>query len=265
MVRRRTGGRPGRREGAADGGRPGGDPEGRAGPAGAEEAERTRPAERAEPADHGEGAERIRERIRTALEARETRRIAHAECPARAAVALVLRPADPSGVRRRGGGGGRDGGDARVLFVQRAERSDDPWSGHMALPGGRQSASDADLVATALRETREETSLRLRREAVLGPLDDVRPLSRRLPPIAVTPFAAWYAGDEPVRGNREIRDHVWVPLDALDDPRRRSVLRLERSRRSVAFPSIEYGTYTIWGLTFEIVSRFLDRLRRAPP
>ena len=209
----------------------------------------------------GRRAEGVRERIRTALEAEETRRIAEAECPVRAAVALVLRATEGSAVPPDGGVAG---GTAQVLFVQRAERSDDPWSGHMAFPGGRRSASDDDLVATALRETWEETSLRLDPEAVLGPLDDVRPLSRRLPPIAVTPFVAWYAGDQPVRGNREIRDHVWVPLDALDDPRRRSVLRLERSRRSVAFPSIEYGTYTIWGLTFEIVSRFLDRLRRAP-
>src|SRR5512138_157863 len=48
-----------------------------------------------------------------------------------------------------------------VLLIRRAERPGDPWSGHMALPGGRRESGDADLVATAIREAAEELGLAL--------------------------------------------------------------------------------------------------------
>ncbi|HEU4700285.1 MAG TPA: NUDIX domain-containing protein, partial [Gemmatimonadales bacterium] len=63
-----------------------------------------------------------------------------------AAVALVVTPAPDS-----------------MLLIRRAERAGDPWSGHMALPGGRHSRGDADLAATAMRETAEEVGVRLDR------------------------------------------------------------------------------------------------------
>ena len=58
--------------------------------------------------------------------------------PFAAAVAAILRQA-PSGLE--------------VLFIKRAERDGDPWSGHMAFPGGRREPHDSDLYSTALRET----------------------------------------------------------------------------------------------------------------
>ena len=41
---------------------------------------------------------------------------------------------------------------AEVLLIRRAEHELDPWSGHMALPGGHGDAQDDSLVATAVRE-----------------------------------------------------------------------------------------------------------------
>src|SRR6478752_6570976 len=57
-----------------------------------------------------------------------------------------------------------------VLLIRRAERAGDPWSGHMALPGGRREPEDADLVETARRETFEEVGLQLARSDLLGGL-----------------------------------------------------------------------------------------------
>ena len=57
-----------------------------------------------------------------------------------------------------------------VLLIRRAERSGDPWSGHIGLPGGRLDPADQSLRDTALRETREETGLR---GALLAPLDEI--------------------------------------------------------------------------------------------
>ena len=53
-------------------------------------------------------------------------------------------------------------GEEQVLFIRRAVNSNDPWSGNVALPGGRQDASDnGDDEATAMREAREEVGLDL--------------------------------------------------------------------------------------------------------
>ena len=59
--------------------------------------------------------------------------------------------------------------DAEALFIVRATDERDPWSGHVALPGGREEPGDADLLETALRELREETGL----EVGVGPLLEV--------------------------------------------------------------------------------------------
>jgi 8-oxo-dGTP pyrophosphatase MutT (NUDIX family) len=54
-------------------------------------------------------------------------------------------------------------GDPEILFIKRAGRVGDRWSGHVALPGGRRDPPDADDRAAAIRETREEVGLDLTR------------------------------------------------------------------------------------------------------
>ncbi len=147
--------------------------------------------------------------------------------------------------------------DAEVLFIVRATDERDPWSGHVAQPGGREEPADADLLETALRELREETGLGLAREEVVGRLDELRPVSRHIPRIAITPFVAWRAQLSGVRRSAEIEGHFWMPLSALREPGRRSTLVLRRGAEEMTFPTIEYDGYTVWGLTYSIVQNFL--------
>ena len=94
-----------------------------------------------------------------------------------AAVALVLR--------------GQSARNAELLFIRRAERVGDPWSGHVAFPGGRRDDADTSLELTARRETREELSLELDTAArLIGVLDDLRPRSPSLPSTDRPPKAA---------------------------------------------------------------------------
>lgn len=195
-------------------------------------------------------ADPLRSEVERRLARRPARRVLRQEADVRAAVVLLLRPS--------GGTSGIE--QLESLFVRRAEVDGDPWSGHMALPGGRRDPGDTDLAATALRELGEETGLALDRPALLGRLDDVHPRSRRLPSIAVTPFVGWAPGPAQVRESTELAGHVWVPVGTLRSPERRSTLRLERAGALRIFPAIEYEGRTIWGLTYRIVREFLERV-----
>lgn len=166
-----------------------------------------------------------------------------------AAVTLVARPG-PS--------------DLEILFVKRAEVPGDPWSGHMALPGGHRASDDPDLIETARRETREEVGLDLPRDAILGRLDDLRPVHRKIPSILITPFVGWHEVGAPVSINHEVQYHVWAPLAALIDPALRSEVRYTDRGEERSLPSILYDGDPIWGLTHRIVMNFLRVLKEGP-
>lgn len=161
-----------------------------------------------------------------------------------AAVALVIRPAD----------------ELELLLIKRAEHESDPWSGHVALPGGRREAADADLLQTAMRETHEETGVVLDRVgAALGALDEVGTRNPQLPRLVIAPFVTAVPPETtaaPV--SHEVADVVWVPLPALRDEGAISEIVLELDEGTRTFASIEYGEHVIWGLTHRILLHFLD-------
>ena len=51
--------------------------------------------------------------------------------------------------------------EPEILVLKRRPHPQDPWSGHYAFPGGRRDPEDEDLLATCLRETREECGISL--------------------------------------------------------------------------------------------------------
>ncbi len=194
------------------------------------------------------GGRPLTERIDLALRHPPPDRLPDSECDVRAAVTLLLAP---------------EKGDAvSALFVMRAAHDGDPWSGHVALPGGRFESGDRDLLDTARRETREETEVRLSRDDYLGRLSDIHPRSVHLPSIGVTPFVAWLPRRPEVRENHELAGHLWVPVDVLASPDDRSTLVRPTPVERV-FPTIEYAGAVIWGLTLAIVDEFVQRIRPA--
>lgn len=167
--------------------------------------------------------------------------------PARAAVAITLRPtADES---------------AELLLIRRAERDGDPWSGQVALPGGRWSPNDESLLRTALRETWEETGIDLAASGVvLGTLDELRPRTATLPAIIVTPVVVALDAPPPLVLSDEVADAFWVPLDVLRDPAlsRESPVHVRGATWRV--PSFVVGEHVVWGMTERILRQLLARL-----
>lgn len=177
--------------------------------------------------------------LHMSLAARLERRPDHRE----AAVAVLVRPRE----------------QLEILLIKRAEREMDPWSGHIALPGGRRSTRDVDLVDTAARETQEEVGVVLSRNGqLLGRLDEVAPSTPRLPHIVISPFVfAVPDRTEITPDPQEVDATLWAPLAALRDEGAvtETLVELHEGRRS--FPSLRFGEHVIWGLTHRIVTQFL--------
>jgi 8-oxo-dGTP pyrophosphatase MutT (NUDIX family) len=169
------------------------------------------------------------------------------EHPLRAAVALVLRPGDA--------------GELELLLIKRADYEGDPWSGHVALPGGRHDPADATLQDTAVRETREETGIDLARDGVvLGTLDELRPRSAALPSIIVTPFVAVVRADVTIETSDEVASTFWVTLASLGDPA--VAVESEVTARGATWRVASYalGGHIVWGMTERILNNLLALL-----
>ena len=150
-----------------------------------------------------------------------------------------------------------------ALFIKRAVRAGDPWSGQVALPGGRRDPADADLLATALRETREEVGVDLARAEQLGQLNDLNPRTPTLPPIYVRPFAFALPAAPPLTLSDEVQRAFWVPLARLRAPGVRREVTLTIAGAARTFPAYHLGDDIIWGMTERILSPFLDLISAA--
>lgn len=164
----------------------------------------------------------------------------------RAAVAVVL---------------AADGGDLAALLIERAQHPLDPWSGHMAFPGGRHDATDASLERTAIRETLEEVGIDLVRHGrLVARLDEIQAQARgRNLDMVISPFLFFLDEARPTTPDRsEVADTLWVPLRVFRDERYRGTTHFSRDGFGMDFPAFLYQGKTIWGLTYRILCGFLE-------
>ena len=150
-----------------------------------------------------------------------------------------------------------EGGGLEALFIHRAERADDTWSGQIAFPGGRREPSDLDLRRTAIRETREEIGVDLTAAEPLGVLDDMYPRTPVLPPVVVRPFVFGLVERPPVTLNNEVQDAFWVPFRALAAPGAQREVTVHHRGATRILPAYVVGNRTIWGMTERILTNLL--------
>ena len=160
----------------------------------------------------------------------------------RAAVAVVLGPTSEG---------------LQLLFIERAQHPDDPWSGHIAFPGGRIEADDPSPRAAAERETLEEVGLDLSSAEYWGRVDD---LTGDMLPVVVSGFVYRLATPAALILNHEIESAFWAGADPLRDPGKRTQYRLQRRGVEQAFPALDLlgpNRPLLWGLTFRIVRQLV--------
>jgi 8-oxo-dGTP pyrophosphatase MutT (NUDIX family) len=143
-----------------------------------------------------------------------------------------------------------------VLLIRRAEHELDPWSGHMALPGGHGDPADDSLVATAVREVSEEVGLGLLEHAqLLGRLPELVAF-----PATFTIFPlvfALEAGHEPVANPAEVQEVVWASIEHLLSPAARCNHEVVREGQRHRLPAFDVGGRIVWGLTYRILEELL--------
>ncbi len=144
--------------------------------------------------------------------------------------------------------------DLKILFVKRTENPIDLWSGQMAFPGGRRSVKDQNLKHTVTRETFEETGIDLLEGCrLLGVTDMVK--SAIVPEMNVLPFVFLLEREAKVTLNKkELNDFVWVSLKEL--ARNKTTVKFTFGE----FPAYSVGNNVIWGLTYNIVKKFVEAL-----
>lgn len=116
----------------------------------------------------------------------------------------------------------------------------------ISFPGGRMEATDADIEATALRETHEEVGIAPADVAVLGYLEPMPTVTG----YAVTPVVGLVAPlAEVTVDTTEVELAFEVPLSFLLDSSNAIPSQREFRGRPVPIVEFHYGGHRIWGAT----------------
>ncbi|MBU7015764.1 MAG: CoA pyrophosphatase [Theionarchaea archaeon] len=143
--------------------------------------------------------------------------------------------------------------DLEILLVERVNSPGDPWSGHIAFPGGKRSPSDATLKDTVVREVAEEVGIEIHDHEFRGVL---RPfISPPKPDMKILPFVILLDERPQVTLNREeLQSFMWSSVNHLHE--------YEGTTRTFVgeVPAFTIGEYVVWGLTYRILTHFLTVL-----
>lgn len=170
----------------------------------------------------------------------------YSEGRSRAAVALIIRELP---------------GDLEMLFIERAKVEHDPWSGHLAFPGGKVEMGE-QVRQAAERETLEEIGLDLGAERYLGRMSDI--VGANLP-VRVSCFAygVTTASAQP-NISPEVRDVFWVKLSDILKPELHQKVLVGFEGTKLKVPSIvlpQADKPVLWGITYRLVMQFIDIIR----
>ena len=140
-----------------------------------------------------------------------------------------------------------------VLLVKRVKNPTDPWSGQMALPGGKRNPNDKSLKGTIIREILEEIGVKINKSQFLGVLEVTE--SEPKPGIKILPFVLLLKDDSPLSLNpAELERFLWISFEEL----LQSKCMVEFSFGKV--PAYVFADAVVWGITYGILTEFFEAL-----
>ena len=188
------------------------------------------------------------ENIKEALGAYDPVRHPTGKNTRRAAVAAILK---------------REANHTEALFILRAPKEGDPWSGQMAFPGGHIEAYDASTKDAAIRETQEEIGLDLNVHGTyLGALDEVKanPRRRKIDMVVSPHVFLLNTPDVEFSPNYEVADVLWGSLDDMYHGRVETETEFAMNDIVQSFPGYAVGGQVVWGLTMRMLDHVFTLL-----
>lgn len=152
-----------------------------------------------------------------------------------------------------------------LLFIKRATNPNDNWSGQIAFPGGKVEPGDDSVFAACLRETREEVGHDLRKDSILGALDDLQGRKRgHLLAFYIRPFIFYDEHKPNLRLSlNEVETTYWVPLDYLADEKNQTTYHFQHEEMDLKLPGIQFPDGNIlWGLTYMMIQNLFMKLNK---
>jgi len=154
------------------------------------------------------------------------------------------------------------GPEDELLFIHRAEREGDLWSGHMAFPGGREDPDDPSLLHTALRETREELGLDLSGATLVGalsPLSSPRGVQKVMQVVPwVFRVPAWPA----LRPNEEVAGVSRLAFGRFLAREARGTFEYDWQGTTWTLPCVRLDGTLLWGMTLRMVDELIEHAER---
>lgn len=143
------------------------------------------------------------------------------------------------------------------VLLQRRAATLSSHPGQVSFPGGRRESTDADAVATALREAEEETGLDPAGVEILAAL---APIPLAASNHVVTPVLAWWRTPSRVAAvdHAETVDVFRVPVATLLDPATRFTSTLRRDGQTFRAPAFDVEGTIVWGFTAMVLDGLFD-------
>jgi 8-oxo-dGTP pyrophosphatase MutT (NUDIX family) len=150
-------------------------------------------------------------------------------------------------------------GETHLLFTKRTELVEH-HKGEICFPGGRQEAGDADLFATAVRETFEEVGIQPAHVERIGQLNDI---VSRGSNFVISPFVGFLTASHPYHyshADHEVDEILEIPLAHLLDETNGGLELRHLDGKDVEMRFYRFHGHVIWGATARILAQFLGLL-----
>jgi len=145
-------------------------------------------------------------------------------------------------------------GELNTLLIHRVERSNDPWSGQIGLPGGRVEKFDGSTREALEREVREEVGLELNEEGELLGLLSVGHPGRRTE-MRVQPWVYGLHRRPDVIIGPEVQHSFWVCLSKL--PSLKGTSEVESRGTRILVEAFLVDRRVVWGFTYRVLNELL--------
>ncbi|MEM4484579.1 MAG: CoA pyrophosphatase [Sulfolobales archaeon] len=142
----------------------------------------------------------------------------------------------------------------KILLIERREIEGDPWSGHIAFPGGRRESHDRSSFLTSLRELEEEIKIDRSKLIHLGSMK----IHVTRGSVRVAPHIYIYtSNDENIEwSSNEVKTARWVPIEDIRE------IECPSDYKPRCFRTSYFGKI-VWGLTGRILGEFLGKIKTA--